>query len=332
MFGIGAFEWRVVISAVVALGMAVRGLRKTSLSLDGAVAAYLVGFATLTASWRFGGTLIAFYAASSALTRVGARTKKEQERGHKAGGQRDAWQVLTNSGIAVFLSVAHLLLLGADADSSRGPAVLQNRWAAKMLGGVITPLFPGWPACGASLVQDVLLFAVVGHFACCCGDTWASELGMLAEGQPRLITSCCLRPVPAGTNGGVSVMGTVASGAGGLFVGVVASAIGWLSGGEARWAQLAVLGGACGLLGSAVDSVLGATVQETVLVPPRGGEPGAALVVALDCSGAELHEARADGRTRGAPLLSNNAVNLASIAITTLAAAAAGAALVSCPR
>lgn len=57
------------------------------------------------------------------------------------------------------------------------------------------------------------------HFACCLGDTLASELGILSHSRPRLITT--LKPVPPGTNGGMSIGGTVASIAGGGIIGAL---------------------------------------------------------------------------------------------------------------
>ena len=41
-------------------------------------------------------------------------------------------------------------------------------------------------------------------------DTFSSELGILSESKPRLITSWKLREVPPGTNGGITIAGTLA--------------------------------------------------------------------------------------------------------------------------
>jgi uncharacterized membrane protein len=91
-------------------------------------------------------------------------------------------------------------------------------------------------------------------------DTWATELGVLSQRPPRLITT--RQRVEVGTSGGVTWLGIAASLGGALFIGLLGG-LGWLvlrQGGAAAGALLfaATLGG---MSGSLCDSVLGATVQ-----------------------------------------------------------------------
>lgn len=102
-------------------------------------------------------------------------------------------------------------------------------------------------------------------FACCNGDTWASELGILSKSDPILITT--LEKVPRGTNGGVSTWGLFVSFAGGVFIGIfyyLATLIfvdsESLLNSPAQF-PIILLGGIAGLVGSVIDSLLGATCQ-----------------------------------------------------------------------
>ena len=126
-----------------------------------------------------------------------------------------------------------------------------------------------------SLIPTLFSLGCLSSLACCCGDTWASEVGSVIGGTPRLITTW--RAVPKGTNGGVTLIGTLCSVAGGLVVGVAywtTEAIiislnfgtkidGNGTGNISAWSQYfyAIIGAVAGLLGSLVDSLLGATIQ-----------------------------------------------------------------------
>jgi uncharacterized membrane protein len=162
---------------------------------------------------------------------------------------------------------------------------------------------------------------------------------MLSSTQPRLVTNL-QRQVPAGVNGGVTSLGLTASAAGGLCMGAAVALIGWLTGehqplaplvtqllqGQGflpaaavlllpQGAQQAVfwlgLGLLCGLAGSLVDSLLGATVQFS------GYNTTLCKVVA--------QPGRCVKHISGRPWLSNDAVNATSAVLTSLAAAAVGA-------
>ena len=110
-----------------------------------------------------------------------------------------------------------------------------------------------------------LLFAAfVGVMATVNSDTWATELGVLCPGLPRLLTTW--KPAPVGASGAISICGVLASLAGGLFIGLGAWAFGFLAlpaGEPALYSLLLLLAvGAIGGAGGAMcDSLLGATVQ-----------------------------------------------------------------------
>lgn len=156
--------------------------------------------------------------------------------------------------------------------------------------------------------------AYVAHYACAAGDTWASEIGVLNRSSPRLVTTFFLRSVPAGTNGGMSLLGTIASAAGGLCIGLSYFVLACMLPGDV-WSQapMIVVGLLSGLFGSLVDSFLGATLQASYYSKDKKkivrhyDEKDRSLV--LIC---------------GKDILSNEAVNFISIAATMIMAAASG--------
>jgi uncharacterized protein (TIGR00297 family) len=99
---------------------------------------------------------------------------------------------------------------------------------------------------------------LVGALAAAGADTWATELGMLSGSTPRLITT--LRSVPAGTSGGVTPHGLIASLGGALMVGIGYVALG----GERSMLRRSALSGVGGAL---IDSLLGATLQAVYWCP-----------------------------------------------------------------
>ena len=275
---------RVVQGVVLAVALARRGLRKKSLSKSGAAAGALVAAVTWSSGPRFGLTLIAFYQSGSFVTKIGSARKTRQDANATEAGERDAAQVLSCSLVAAVIALAYRVACGDDRPCTDEEGV-----------------------CGS------LIAAFVAFFGCCCGDTFASEIGSLATSEPRLIT----RPwqkVPPGTNGGVTILGTVASALGGLFIGIVHGIGGFFLEREKNsnnifpkeLLALAIVGLVAGLVGSLADSILGALFQRTLYDPER-------KCIAKDATS----DQRLRDVTNGKPWLSNHAVNFLSAAAAT---------------
>jgi uncharacterized protein (TIGR00297 family) len=159
-----------------------------------------------------------------------------------------------------------------------------------------------------------LLAAFVGALATVNADTWATELGVLNPSPPRLITNG--EVVEVGTSGGVSWLGTGASAAGALVIGLAMWTFLWLGdllgGGRHTltlwWTVPAALAG--GMTGSLVDSLLGASVQAIYYCPTCGKE-----------TEKQLHGCgTVTQRQRGWRWLNNDVVNFISSLAGALAA------------
>ena len=291
---------RAAAGLAVAAAAGARGLRSRSLSAGGAAAATLLGGLTLASSFRLGAAVLVFYGAGSALTRLGEERKALADASHKAGGQRDGWQVAAAAAAPAALALAAAVLAGRAGGA----------WSADFLPGAAAA---APPAAAAAAVGGAL-----GWVAAACGDTFSSELGSLSDSTPRLITSG--RPVRAGTNGGVTLAGlggAVAGGlvAGGAFWGASAALAALLAGPSAAAPAAAAvatalaapaLGGgvALGLAGSLLDSLLGATLQFS------GVERATDKIVSAPGPGVV--------RIAGQPFLSNAGVNAVSAGVVAV--------------
>ncbi|CAG8559679.1 4594_t:CDS:2 [Acaulospora colombiana] len=227
-----------------------QGLRKRSLSKDGALTAFLVGSTMLGAEVKaFGVTLLVFYFIGSRATRIGKDLKKKYEDGVREGsGQRDAFQVLCNS-LPAF--IACLMWKGMFSHSifsiffdglGRDSRIYDSAATC-----ALAPTYgDGW--------SRFLLLVALGQFGCCLGDTLASELGILSKSKPILITT--FQRVPPGTNGAMSLLGTAVSILGGGIVGLTMALDLWVENSACRnvgipaFLNLVVLGLVAGGLGS----------------------------------------------------------------------------------
>ncbi|XP_036433074.1 transmembrane protein 19 isoform X2 [Colossoma macropomum] len=272
--------WRWLFSVLVPLILTSRALRRKSLDHSGALGALLVGFILTMANMSFFAALLAFFITSTNLTRWKGDVKKRTDSEYKEGGQRNWVQVFCNGGVPTELALLYMIEVGPG----EMPVDFGKQYSAS------------W-----------MCLSLLGALACSAGDTWASEVGpVISKNKPRLITTW--NEVPIGTNGGITTVGLIASFLGGATVGTAYFMTQLLLVNELHLAvpqwPIIVYGAMAGLLGSMLDSFLGANMQYS------GYDESTGKVV--------HHESPAVKRICGKPILDNNGVNLFSSILIAL--------------
>jgi uncharacterized protein (TIGR00297 family) len=232
---------RVVLGLAVNAAIAALAFFARSIDLPGALSAIAIGTA-ITAALGLPGLalMIAFFVLGSASTRLGYAKKAARGIAQERGGARGWRHAWANGGVPAFLA----LMAGLSA----------------------APL------------RDVLVLAYAAAVATAAADTCSSEVGKAYGRRTFLITT--LRPVPPGTEGAISLEGTL----GGLFGAAAVAALGAFLGLYGPTA--AVLVALAGLLGSLAESLVGTVAEkrgwlDNNLLNALNTAIGAGLVVLL---------------------------------------------------
>ncbi|KAL8941232.1 MAG: hypothetical protein Q9216_002365 [Gyalolechia sp. 2 TL-2023] len=306
----------VAIPATVALVW--RAYSRKSLTPAGIVTAALTAIVHAIHPWSvFFAMLVVFFLAGTSVTKVKHHVKASltlSSSGSSGGeGTRTHIQVLANSFVASVLILLHYRqLLARDKKDDASQEC--------------------WP-----YGEDLPVVGIISNYAAVAADTFSSELGILSKSRPRLLTSWNLRQVPPGTNGGITLWGTVAGFLGASTIALTSvlllpfcsvgstSKAGKLIGDNqlglengSGWAlrekvALAFAITIWGGMGSLVDSAFGGWLQASVIDSKTGKviEGNGGAKVPLIASHIKKDDNGGSRRVEsGAGLLDNNAVNI----------------------
>ncbi|MBK5256521.1 MAG: DUF92 domain-containing protein, partial [Vicinamibacteria bacterium] len=219
--GLGAnglgLDFRLAQGFVVNAGFAWMALRSKSIDRIGAFSAVLIG-TLITAGFGLQGfaLMAGFFLIGTTVTKLGYAKKAARGIAQEKGGARGWRNAFANGGIPALLALFGLL--------SQGPA------------------------------RTAYLIAYAAAVATAAADTCSSEIGKAYGRRTFLITT--FRPVPAGTEGAVSVEGTL----GGLFGALFIASLGVLTGLFAADGALIVT--LAGFLGALAESVIGTVAEK----------------------------------------------------------------------
>lgn len=140
-------------------------------------------------------------------------------------------------------------------EGKKGERTYRNVLANGLVPAAVAVISFLWGAQG----MEVASVAFISSIAVAAADTTASELGVLSD-RTYLITTG--RPVPAGTDGGVSLAGTLWC----ILASFAASYVGWLFAFQQVFDPLFLIPVAMGVSGCMMDSFIGATLERKGVV------------------------------------------------------------------
>jgi len=225
--------WLVVNAALALLAYFAR-----SVNVSGALGGWFLGTIIIFgAGWPLYVALLAFFVIGTAATKLGYARKARAGLAQEGGGRRGFSHAFSNTGVAAICAIAVSRLPRSD-------------WAALEL--ELLPLFMG-----------------IAALATAAADTTASEIGQLIG--RRAFLPLTLRRVSVGTEGAISIEGTLAGALGGFIVALCGSlAVNRLFF-NATFAWKIVLAlTACAFLGSYLESILGSWNRRQPAPIPNG--------------------------------------------------------------
>lgn len=265
---------------LVPLFIVLVGHRLRFLSLSGSIGAFFIGIFVLDGGWMVGGQLIGFFLVGSLATKLKQgekedampypETEEEEERRrmrkkkkkdekeeeekchndkkkHVRTG-RDIYQVFATGLIPALICLTRTFFPTLDDNNNNNTV---------------------HPSIDPSHLRQPWYLAYLAYVACCCGDTLASEIGMLSTQQPMMLLQ--KKMVQRGVDGGMTLLGTFASLIGGGFIGI----FGW------NWYDI-YLGCIFGCLGGLFDSILGTLVQSKEYMEPASSSSSSPVVIDPD--------------------------------------------------
>ncbi len=176
-----------------------------------------------TLGWRGYGVVLFYFLVGSAVTRIGMAQKEAEGIAEKRGGARGPENVWGSAFTATMCAI--------------GVAAIKFGW-----------LDPSW--------ESLLILGYVASFATKLSDTTASEVGKAYGKSTFLITT--LKPVPRGTEGAISLEGTLAGIVGGILISLVACSLGMIN------FQGVIICTIAAFVATNVESVIGATLQSDI--------------------------------------------------------------------